>query len=109
MKQIYDNSMDLGKPHCDFLDHQPAWDGDHSYTCSECGLEFRSIKYIKNTILALIDAEIDMLEKQIKEVIQKKEQIENDPFHPVRCQYLGQEDALKNHLTYLKEQRELIK
>lgn len=64
---LKDHSMFLQKPECDFLDHHPVWDGNY-YTCHDCGLEFRSIKSIKELLTSTLQnrdkelvAELDQL------------------------------------------------
>ncbi len=46
---------------------------------------------------------VEKINKELKSVIKKKEQITNDPFHPARCQYLGQQDALTFILSLLQD------
>ena len=46
---------------------------------------------------------VEKINKELKSVIKKKEQITNEPFHPARCQYLGQQDALRFVLSLLQD------
>lgn len=58
--------------------------------------------FLTQTYTSMVQAEVERLEKQLRLVIKKKEQIDNDPFHPVRCQYLGQQDAIQDQINYWK-------
>lgn len=54
--------------------------------------------------LNILKAERERLQKQAQKVIRKKNSIQNDSFHPARCQYLGQQDAIKDQISYLDQE-----
>lgn len=62
---------------------------------------------LKWNVVEILNQEIERERKLLDKIIKKKERITNDPFHPARCQYLGQQEAKQDtiaHLTSLKEQ-----
>lgn len=72
-----DQSIDLGKEECEFLNHHPVWDGN-AYTCAECGLEFRSVKRLKQTITDLSKQRIEMWEEMLRNVRFKQRSADYD-------------------------------
>lgn len=62
----------------------------------------KTIEYWDTLTKKLLQALYDEEEKTFNKILKKKEQFPNDPFHPVRLQYLGQQDAKQDTLNRLK-------
>ena len=72
---------------------------DGAFDCFVSGYD-RGIALMKQ----ILEAEVADMEKEKKQIIKKKEAIQsrtNDPLHPARCQYLGQQDALHSRIVSL--------
>ena len=67
-----------------------------------------AISFLHSTLLTQLSEIEDMVEKKRAEAVKRKNEIKNDPFHPARCQYLGQEDALTYILSALKEKKDKL-
>lgn len=64
---------------------------------------------ISSALLQQLEELERWVERKMQTATKRKNEIENDPFHPARCQYLGQEDALRFVSSHIREQKELIK
>ena len=61
-------------------------------------------KLVTHLIKDIGEELICLADEERNKAVKKKEAIQNDPFHPARCQYLGQQDGIdtiKKHITNL--------